>query len=360
MTSYKNQSAELEKFLFQVLETDASDLHLVAGKPPILRVDSNLLPLPDHGILDNEKIESIVMPILTDFQKEQLDKKKQVDFSYAFKDRARFRINVYYQKGTLAAAFRHIPSKIRTLEELNLPLDLANFTQHRQGLVLLVGPTGHGKSTTLAALIDIVNHTRSEHIITIEDPIEYLFIQDKSIISQREVFQDTEGFAPAIRATLREDVNVVMVGEMRDLESIATTITVAETGHLVFATLHTNDAPQSIDRIVDVFPSHQQNQIRSQLSSILVGVVSQRLLPRVGGGRIAAAEIMITNNAVRNVIREGKTYELQNIIHTSSEEGMIGLDRTLADLVRKGLIKLEDGLAYANHQELFQSLVKRF
>jgi len=358
MTSYKNQSAELEKFLFQVLETDASDLHLVAGKPPIIRVDSYLLPLQDHGILDGEKIESIVLPILTDFQK--LDKKRQVDFSYAFKDRARFRINVYYQKGTLAAAFRHIPSKIRTLEELNLPSDLANFIQHRQGLVLFVGPTGHGKSTTLAALIDIVNHTRAEHIITIEDPIEYLFTQDKSIISQREVFQDTEGFAPAIRATLREDVNVVMVGEMRDLESIATTITVAETGHLVFATLHTNDAPQSVDRIIDVFPAHQQNQIRSQLSSILVGVVSQRLLPRVGGGRVAAVEIMISNNAVRNVIREGKTYELQNIIHTSSGEGMIGLDRTLADLVRKGLIKLEDGLAYANHQELFQSLVKRF
>ena len=179
-------------------------------------------------------------------------------------------------------------------------------------------------------------------------------------MSKGEVFKDPEGFAPAIRATLREDVNVVMVGEMRDLESIATTITVAETGHLVFATLHTNDAPQSVDRIIDVFPAHQQNQIRSQLSSILVGVVSQRLLPRVGGGRVAAVEIMISNNAVRNVIREGKTYELQNIIHTSSGEGMIGLDRTLADLVRKGLIKLEDGLAYANHQELFQSLVKRF
>lgn len=359
MTSYKNQSAELEKLLFKVLETDASDLHLIAGKPPIIRVDSSLLAATDHGVLDGENIEAIVRPILSAFQSEQLEKKKQVDFSYAFKDRARFRINLYYQKGTLAGAFRHIPSKIKTLEELYLPEALANFTNHRQGLVLFVGPTGHGKSTSLAALIDIINHNRAEHIITIEDPIEYLFTQDKSIISQREVFQDTEGFATAIRATLREDVNVVMVGEMRDLESISTTVTVAETGHLVFATLHTNDAPQSIDRIIDVFPAYQQNQIRSQLASILVGVVSQRLLPRVGGGRIVAAEIMISNNAVRNVIREGKTYELQNIIHTSSQEGMIGLDRSLADLVRKGLVKLEDGLAYANHQELFQSLVRR-
>lgn len=277
-----------------------------------------------------------------------------------FKDRARFRVNVYYQKGTLAAALRHIPQKIKSLAELNLPVDLEAFTKHRQGLVLFVGPTGHGKSTTLAALIDIINHSRAEHIITIEDPVEYLFIQDKSIISQREVYQDTEAFATAIRATLREDVNVVMVGEMRDLESIATTITVAETGHLVFATLHTNDAPQSVDRIIDVFPAHQQNQIRSQLASILLGVVSQRLLPRIGGGRVPISEIMVANNAVRNVIREGRTYELANIIHTSAHDGMISLDRSLADAVKKGLVKLEDGLAYAIDQDLFKSLIRRF
>lgn len=360
MTVYKNQELEIEKMMSHVLETDASDLHLLVGKPPIIRVDSKLLPIAGYPVMDAEAIEKLVSVFLTDFRKEQLSAKKQVDFSYDFRGHARFRVNVYYQKGTLAAAFRHIPSKIRTIQELNLPDQLADFTNHRQGLVLFVGPTGHGKSTTLAALIDIINHSRSEHIITIEDPIEYLFTQDKSMISQREVYQDTIGFAPAIRATLREDVNVVMVGEMRDLESIATTITVAETGHLVFATLHTNDAPQTVDRIIDVFPAYQQNQIRSQLASILVGVVSQRLLPRIGGGRIAGVEIMMSNNAVKNVVREGRTYELANIIHTSSSEGMISLDKFLADLVRKGLVKLEDAMAYANNLELFKSLVKRF
>ncbi len=360
MSNSKVHEAEIERLLSHVLETDASDLHLLVGKPPILRVDGRLMSIEGYSVLDGEEIEKLLSGMLNDFHKKQLQEKKQVDFSYDFRGKARFRVNVYYQKSSLAAAYRHIPSKIRTLSELSLPEQLADFTKYRQGLVLFVGPTGHGKSTTLAALIDIVNHSRAEHIITIEDPIEYLFIQDKSLISQREVYQDTIGFAPAIRATLREDVNVVMVGEMRDLESISTTITVAETGHLVFATLHTNDAPQTVDRIIDVFPAHQQNQIRSQLASILLGVVSQRLVPRIGGGQIPAVEIMVSNNAVRNVIREGRIYELANIIHTSSGEGMISLDRSLADLVRKGLVKLEDGLAYATNVEMFKSLVRRF
>lgn len=360
--TYKNQEAELERLLAYVLESNASDLHLLVGKPPIVRIDSQLSPISDYQIYDAEEIEKLLAGLIeeSEFRKRQMQEKKQVDFSYDFKGQARFRVNVYYQKGTMAGAFRHIPTKIRTIQELNLPPQIENFAKHRQGLVLFVGPTGHGKSTTLAALIDVINHTRTEHIITIEDPIEYLFTQDKSIISQREVYQDTDNFSHAIRSTLREDVNVVMVGEMRDLESIATTITVAETGHLVFATLHTNDAAQTIDRVIDVFPAHQQNQIRSQLSNILLGVVSQRLLPRIGSGRVPAVEIMLSNNAVKNVVREGRTFELSNIIHTSLKDGMISLDRALADMVRKGLIKLDDALAYANNEEMFKSLVKRF
>lgn len=360
MTTYKNPEAELERLLLYVLEVNASDLHLMVGKPPTVRIDSKLSPIPDRDIYDGEDLQKLLGGILNDERRQQLSQNKQLDFSYGFKGHDRFRVNFYYQKGSLAAAFRHIPSKIPTVQELNLPEPLVKFTEFRQGLVLFVGPTGHGKSTTLASLIDIINHGRTEHIITIEDPIEYIFTQDKSLISQREVFQDTQSFAMAIRATLREDVNVVMVGEMRDLESIATTITVAETGHLVFATLHTNDAPQTIDRIVDVFPAHQQNQIRSQLANILVGVVSQRLLPRIGGGRIPAVEIMTNNTAVKNVVREGRSYELPNIIHTSTKEGMVSLDKALADLVRRGLVKLEDGLSYSNNPELYKSLVRRF
>ncbi|OGE75457.1 MAG: type IV pili twitching motility protein PilT [Candidatus Doudnabacteria bacterium RIFCSPHIGHO2_02_FULL_48_21] len=360
MSSYKNQGAELERFLAHVLETGASDLHLVAGKPPTVRIDSALVSIADEPILDGEKISELVDVMLADFQKKSLEEKKQVDLSYDFKGDARFRVNVYYQKGTMAAAMRHIPNKISTVEELNLPAQLTDLTRHKEGLVLFVGPTGHGKSTTLAALIDIINHSRADHIITIEDPIEYIFTQDKALISQREVLQDTTAFPEALRATLREDVNVILIGEMRDLESISTAITVAETGHLVFATLHTNDAPQTMDRIIDVFPAHQQNQVRSQLANILIGVVSQRLLPRVGGGRVPAVEIMLSTNAVRNVIREGRTYELPNIIHTSTSEGMISMDKALADLVRKGLVKLEDGLAYSSNEELFKSLVRRY
>ncbi len=358
--NYRNREAELEGLLSFVLEAAASDLHLLAGKPPIIRVDSNLVPVEGYGVYDADSLADLLLVLLNEARAMQLREKRQVDFSYSFKDQARFRVNLYYQKGTLAGAFRHIPTKIRTLAELNLPSRLADFMKYRQGLILMCGPTGHGKSSTLAALIDLVNHARADHVITIEDPIEYIFTQDKSIVSQREVYQDTEGFAPAIRATLREDVNVVMVGEMRDLESIATTITVAETGHLVLATLHTNDAPQSIDRIIDVFPSHQQNQIRSQLANILIGVVSQRLLPRIGGGRVPAVEIMISNSATRNVIREGRTYELANIIHTSSAEGMVSLDQSLSELTRRGQVKLEDAIAYAVNADLFKSLVKRF
>ena len=358
--NYKNQEGELDKLLGYVLETGASDLHLVVGKPPMVRVDSVLLPVPDEIVLDAERTGELIAVLLPELHRSMLAEKKQTDFSYSFKSEARFRVNVYYQKGTLAASLRHIPTKISTLSELNLSPQLEDLAHHKEGLILFVGPTGHGKSTTLAALIDIINHSRADHIITIEDPIEYVFTQDRAVVSQREVYLDTPSFPEAIRATLREDVNVILIGEMRDLESIATAITVAETGHLVFATLHTNDAPQTVDRIIDVFPAHQQNQIRSQLANILIGVVSQRLVPRVGGGRVPAVEIMLASNAVRSVIREGHTYELPNIIHTSSADGMVSLDQALAELVRKGVVKLEDGLSYASNPELFKSLVRRF
>ena len=343
-----------------VLEAGASDLHLVVGKPPLVRVDSVLVAVPEQAALDTDKARELALTMLSDKQKERLEEQKQVDFSYDFKNQARFRVNVYYQKGTLAAALRHVPNHVSTISELNLPPQLEELAKYKEGLVLFVGPTGHGKSTTLAALIDIINHTRADHIVTIEDPIEYLFTQDKALISQREVLQDTDSFPTALRATLREDVNVILIGEMRDLESISTAITIAETGHLVFATLHTNDAAQTVDRIIDVFPAYQQNQIRSQLANILAAVVSQRLLPRVGGGRVPAVEIMMSTNALRNVIREGRTFEIPNIIHTGANDGMVGMDKALADLVRGGFVKLEDAVGYAINEELFKSLVRRF
>ena len=249
--------------------------------------------------------------------------------------------------------------KIKTVEELGLPTTLINFAEKKQGLVLVVGPTGHGKSTTVAALIDYVNHTRADHILTIEDPVEFIFTPDKSIINQRELFLDTPSFAQSLRASLREDCNVIFVGEMRDLESIQTVMTIAETGHLVFATLHTNDAAQTIDRIVDVFPSYQQPQLRSQIASVLIGIVSMRLMPKIGGGRIPAVEILISNNAIRNVIREGKTFEMDNVVHTSSEAGMISLDKSLATLVAHGQVANEEAINYVKDVDYFRSLVAK-
>jgi twitching motility protein PilT len=356
---YKSREIEMEKLLEQVLERNASDLHIVVGKPPVLRIDGELVFLDDLGVLSREDAQELSSILLTDVQRERFLQEKEIDFSYAFKDNTRFRANVYLQKGYWGAALRLVPNRIKTLEELALPPVLKNFTNYTWGLVLMVGPTGHGKSTTLASLIDLINHTRSEHIVTIEDPIEFVYTQDKSIIDQREVYHDTNSFANALRSALREDVNVLLVGEMRDLESIAAALTLAETGHLVFATLHTNDAPQTVDRIIDVFPPHQQNQIRAQLSMVLQGVVSQRLLPRLGGGRVPAVEILFSNAAVRNVVREGRTHELLNIIHTGGAEGMQGLDQSLANLVLSGAVQLEDAQAYAHDEAMLNSLVQR-
>ncbi len=358
--AYKSTELEVNKLLMYMLQRNASDLHLIAGKPPTIRIDSGLTELKDYEVQSGNTISAMVDVLLeTDEKRKEFRENRELDFSFSFKDNVRFRVNAYYQKGFVSAALRLIPNKIKTVEELSLPNQLKNLINYKQGLVLVVGPTGHGKSTTQASLIDLINHTRAENIVTIEDPIEYVYLQDKSLINQREVGTDTLAFDKALRSVLREDANVVLVGEMRDLESIATTITVAETGHLVFATLHTNNAAQTIDRIIDVFPAHQQNQIRAQLANILVCVLSQRLLPKIGGGRVPAIEIMMNNNAVSNVIRENKTYELPNIIHTSQTAGMMSLDSSLAQLVKTNIVRLEDVKNYVTDPDLFQGLLRR-
>lgn len=354
---YKASELELNKLLSLVLERDASDLHLIVSEPPVIRVDTQLLRLDNYQVLTNDNINDLLNVLLNDRQRELFEKQMHIDFSYSFKDNIRFRVNAYRQKGVLGVALRTIPNHIKTLEELNLPTILRRFIERRQGLVLVVGPTGHGKSTALASMIEEINNTRAEHILTIEDPVEFMFTPNRSIISQREVFVDTPDFATALKAALREDINVVLVGEMRDLESIGAALTIAETGHLVFGTLHTNDAAQSIDRIVDVFPAHQQPQIRSQLANVLYGIMSLRLLPKAGGGRIPAYEIMITNHAIKNVIRDNKIYEIPNIIHTSLEEGMVPMDKTLALLVKQGLVELEVAQAHVTDNEYFLSLI---
>ena len=353
---YKASELELNKLLSIVLERDASDLHLVVGEPPVIRVDSQLIRLDNYQVLSNESIADLLNVLLSPLQKKMFDENMAVDFSYSFKDNIRFRVNAYRQKGVMGIAMRMVPNHIKTIEELGLPPILKKFSERKQGLVLMVGPTGHGKSTALAAMINEINKTRAENILTIEDPIEFVFNPIQSIISQRELFLDTPSFAQALKDALREDPNVVMVGEMRDLESIAAALTVAETGHLVFGTLHTNDAAQSIDRIVDVFPAFQQPQIRSQLASVLVGLVSLRLLPKIGGGRVPAYEIMVANHAIRNVIRDNKVYEISNIIHTNLDEGMVPLDKTLALLVKQGLVEFEVAQNFVLDQEYFLSL----
>lgn len=337
----------------------ASDLHLAVGRRPSIRVDSTLIPLAKEDILTKEDAEGLVLSLLTKEQKDAFLWKKQLDFSYNYEDKARFRVNVYFQRTFMAAALRLIPSQIRTLEELNLQPILHEFARLNQGFILLVGPAGHGKSTTLAALLDEINHTRNEHIITIEDPIEYLFSQDRCIISQREVGLDTLSFQEGLRAILRQDPDVIMVGEIRDAETMSTAMTSAETGHLVFSTLHTNSASQTIDRIIDSFPPSQQGQIVSQLAATLVAIVSQRLVPRLGGGRVPAVEIMIVNPAIRNLIREKKIYQIDLVIETSVQEGMISLNRSLVAMVKKKEIALEQAESYSLNPSELRILLER-
>lgn len=337
----------IEVLLEEVVKKKASDLHLQVGLPPMLRVDGKILAVNGADILNDEAVETLIFAILDDDQKQILLKDKEFDFSFAFGDLGRFRVNAFHERGNLAAALRLIPNEILTIEQLGLPPIVNKFAEYPRGLVLVTGPTGSGKSTTLAAMIHKINMERAEHIITIEDPIEYTHRSKRSVIVQREVHYDTFSFSAALRSALREDPDVVLIGEMRDLETIASAITIAETGHLVLATLHTNSASQSIDRMIDVFPPHQQPQIRSQLSNILMSVVSQRLLPTIGGGRIAAAEILIATPAVRNIIREGKTHQLEAVIQTGAEFGMQSMDKTLVQLVHNGTISYDDARSVA-------------
>ena len=348
----------MQELLELTVKEQASDLHLSLGHPPVLRIAGRLVPLVKKKIMTDDLLKELTTSLMTEEQRVRLEQEKEVDFSYNMQDKARFRVNVFYQMSSLSAALRLIPKQIKTLEELNLPPVLHKFATARQGFVLITGPSSHGKSTTLAALIDEINHTRADHIITIEDPIEYVFEDDKAIIDQREVYQDTQSFSKALRATFRQDPDCIMVGEMRDSETIATAITAAETGHLVFATLHTNSASQTIHRIVDSFPSEQQVQVRAQLSGSLLGVVSQRLIPSVQGGLVPAAEIMMSNPAVANLIRENKIHELPLVIETSAEVGMISLNRALANLVRSNTITLENALAYSLNPSELKTLAR--
>ena len=344
-------SLEIKKELDELLEITAkegaSDLHISIARYPILRIDGKLIPLTNKEILTPGHAEELCFALLNEKQKDQFLKDKEIDLSYNFEERARFRVNIFRQKGYVGASLRLIPSEIRTVEELNLPPIIHKFTKLKQGFVLMVGPTGHGKSTSLAALIDEINHNRNDCIITIEDPIEYVFTQDRCIISQREIYHDSRSFHVALRSVFREDANVIMVGEMRDPETISTAVTAAETGHLVFATLHTNNAAQTIDRIIDSFPANQQSQIRAQLAASLQGIISQRLIPRVDGGRIPATEVLLANAAIRNLIRENKTHQLDLVIETSSEEGMLPLNKSLANLVEKGEITRQNAELYS-------------
>ncbi len=346
----------IQEYLEIVVKKEASDLHIVAGSPAMIRIDGSLMPV-SPGLLTPEETEALIFELLSPEQKDMLLVNKELDFSFALGDVARFRVNAYFEKGYLAAALRLITSYIKNIEELNLPKICHNFTKLRQGFVLVTGPTGHGKSTAIASMINEINQTKPLHIVTIEDPIEYVYPRGKSLVSQREMHLDTHSWDVALRSALREDPDVVLVGEMRDFETIASAITVAETGHLVFATLHTNSAAQSIDRIIDVFPENQQAQIRMQLATVISGIISLRLVPAIGGGRLPAAEILLSSAAVSTAIREGKEHQIDNIIQTSGEDGMILLDASLAYLVRAGRISLDIARTYSLRPEELDRLV---
>ncbi len=335
-----------------VVNNKASDLHLLVGMPPSLRIDGVLNFLTNYPVLKQQDVEELLFSVLKPEQKELLLANKELDFSYGFGggpygDKGRFRINAYYQRGYLSAAFRYLEPKIKTIQELKLPDICQAFSKMKQGFVLVTGPTGHGKSTTLAAMINEINQDRAAHILTIEDPIEYIYPQGKSAVSQREMGIDSHSWNLALRSALREDPDVVLVGEMRDPETIAAAITIAETGHLVFSTLHTNSAAQTIDRMIDSFPASQQNQIKIQLAASLKGIISQRLVPQINGGRVPAVEVLVGNNAVASNIREGKTHLIDSIIETSQNVGMISLESSLSSLVLSGTITLETAKSYS-------------
>lgn len=348
----------IEALLEECVNHNASDLHIQVGLPPILRIDGVLRPITTYPILDEKVVQELIFATLDEDQQKIFLKDKEFDYSFAFGDLGRFRVNAFHERGNMAAAFRLIPNSLKTLDELGLPGVVETFAEHPHGLVLVTGPTGSGKSTTLAALIDKINSEKAVHIVTIEDPIEFTHHSKRAVVVQREVHYDTFSFAAALRSILRQDPDVVLIGEMRDLETIQAAITTAETGHLVFATLHTNSAAQSIDRIIDVFPAHQQSQIRAQLANVLNGIVSQRLIPAIDGGRICVTEIMIANPAIRAIIREGKTHQLDMAIQTGAEQGMQTMDRELAKLVKAGTISYDVAHEYAVNGPEFERLAR--
>lgn len=339
------------------VDHQASDIHISTGRKPILRVADQLMTLGDHPQLSADDVKNLLTDLLTEGELNRFHQQRSLDFSFSQGDMARFRCNAFYTRGVPAIAMRLIPSRIRTLEELSLPPQLERFTEVEQGFFLVVGPVGQGKSTTLATLIDLINTKHSRHIITIEDPLEYVYEQKKSIIDQREVRIDTSDFRTALRAVFRQDVDVVLVGEMRGQETIQTAVTAGETGHLVFSTLHTNSASQTVNRIIDTFPSEQQKQVRSQLASSLTGIFSQRLLPRISGGVIPAYELLINNKAIANLIREGRTHEINNVLQTSSEAGMITLNQSLAELVRSNEVEVDDAMRFSRDPRQLDQLL---
>lgn len=342
----------IDDLLREATERGASDLHLSVGLPPVLRIDGKLLNMAYEPLGPNE-IQRLIYDILTSDQIQWFEKVRELDFSYGVKNVGRFRVNVYRQRGSVGAAFRSIPNQIPSFEQLKLPPILRELCRKHSGLILVTGPTGSGKSTSIACMIDFINGERESHIMTIEDPIEYLHRHKRCMVNQRELNTDTDSFENALRAILREDPDVILIGEMRDLETISSALTLAETGHLVFGTLHTRNAPQTIDRVVDVFPPHQQDQIRVQLSNTLEAVIAQQLLPRTGGGRVASIEVMIATSAIRNLIREGKTYQIYSALETGAQYGMQPMDKVLADLHRSGQVSYNDALARAIDTENF-------
>lgn len=352
-------TTDIKTLLALTIERKASDLHLVVGVPPCLRIHGELRFLNEFGVLTEKDTENLLFSILQEEQKELLINNKEIDFSFELAGQGRFRVNVYNQKGTLAGAFRFIPMKIRSIEELGLPSICHEFTKLKQGFVLVTGPTGHGKSTTLAAIINEIVNTRHCNVITIEDPIEFVFQNNKALVSQRELGLDTHSWVASLRSVLREDPDVVLIGEMRDYDTISAALTIAETGHLVFSTLHTNSASQTVDRIIDAFPEESKNQIRIQLSTCLEAVFSQRLLPTIEEGRTLAYEVMIATVAIKTAIREGKTHMVDNIIQTSGNLGMSTLESSLVKLVNDGLITMETARLFALRPEEVSRLLKK-
>ena len=346
----------IESFVDILIKENGSDLHLSANRFPSVRVSTELITLVNQKKLTNDDMKGILLYILGEDKFKKFALEQEVDFSYNYKDNIRLRGNAFFRQGSIGIAFRLIP-KVRTIDELKLPEILKNFATKKQGFFLVVGPVGQGKSTTLSAMIEFINEQRSEHIVTVEDPVEYMFDEKHSVIDQREVGLDTKDFTTALRAIFREDVNVIMIGEMRSPETISTAVTAAETGHLVFSTLHTNNAAQTIDRIIDSFPGNQQDQIRSQLANSLLGVFSQRLIPRISGGLVMAYELLINSPAVGNLIREKRTHEIDVVIETGTEQGMVDMNRSLLELVRAGEITMDNAYLYSMNPKALERLM---